>query len=208
MKGNLFFCEYCEIEKYDSEIQMLVDVPFECATLAHWKQHLKTKKHSLNKAISDNLTDECKVECKHCSQSFSKKQYEKHKERNKLLWLMKTETNEYKDCSCNNFIYNGKRFNNIKVLKSYTENRYKSGRKKEIYVPKEKKVKSFAERGKAIKNYEKRKETQREEYKKKKEEDQNIKIEISNDEETDSETEVETDILSSNEETDYSDEDI
>ena len=41
MKQTLFFCDSCQIEKYDSEIQMLVDVPFECATLAHWKQHIK-----------------------------------------------------------------------------------------------------------------------------------------------------------------------
>ena len=40
------------------------------------------------------------------------------------------DVNNFKDCSCNNFIYNGKRFSDVKVLKSYTENRYDSGRKK------------------------------------------------------------------------------
>ena len=209
MKQNLFFCDCCEIEKYDSEIQMLVDVPFQSTTLAHFKQHLKTKKHSLNKAISDNLTDECRVDCMKCNQSFSKKQYEAHLERNKLLWLLKSDVNEYKDCSCNNFIYNGKRFSDVKVLKSYTENRYSSGRKKEIYKPKPKQIKSFSDRGEAIKKYEKKKETQREDRKKKKEQEQeNIKMEISTDEETEAETEEEDDnFLSSCEETD-SDEDI
>mgnify|MGYP005995109821 CR=1 FL=1 len=160
-------------------------------------------------AISDNLTDECRVDCKFCNQSFSKKQYEAHKERNKLLWLLKTDVNEYKDCSCNNFIYNGKRFSDLKVLKSYTENRYSSGRKKEIYKPKPIKIKSFSDRGEAIKKYEKKKEKQREDRKKKKEEQQNIKIEISTDEESEQSTvESVEDFLSSNEETDYTDEEI
>lgn len=208
MKQTLFFCDSCQIEKYDSEIQMLVDVPFECATLAHWKQHIKTNKHSLNKAISQNLTEECRVECKHCNQSFSKKQYAMHEMRNKLLWLMKSDVNEYKDCSCNNFIYNGKRFSDVKVLKTYTENRYSSGRKKEIYKPKPKQMKSFSDRGEAIKKYEKKKEKQREDRKKKKEEE-NIKMEISTDEESDcSSIENDDDFLSSNEETDYTDEEI
>ena len=118
-----------------------------------------------------------------------------HEMRNKLLWLMKSDVNEYKDCSCNNFIYNGKRFSDVKVLKTYTENRYSSGRKKEIYKPKPKQMKSFSDRGEAIKKYEKRKEKQREDRKKKKEEE-NIKMEISTDEEEE--------FLSSCEETDYS----
>ncbi len=56
-------------------------------------------------------------------------------------------------------------------------------------------MKSFSDRGEAIKKYEKRKEKQREDRKKKKEEE-NIKMEISTDEEED--------FLSSCEETDYS----
>ena len=200
MKQTLFFCDCCLIEKYDSETQCFIDVPVGCLTLAHWKQHIKTKKHSLNKAISQNLTEECRVDCKHCGESFSKKQYDIHEERNKLLWLMKTDVNNFKDCSCNNFIYNEKRFSDIKVLKSYTENRYDSGRKKEIYIPKPKQVKSFSDRSDAIKKHEMKKEKQKEDRKKKKEEE-NIKMEISTDEEED--------FLSSCEETDYSsDEDI
>ena len=208
MTHNLFFCDCCLIEKYDSETLSFVDVPIACLTLAHWKQHIKTKKHSLNKAISQNLMEECRVDCKHCGESFSKKQYTMHEERNKLLWLMKTDVNNFKDCSCNNFIYNGKRFSDVKVLKSYTENRYDSGRKKQIYIPKPKQLKSFSDRGKAIQKYEDKKEKQRverkkkkeEELKKQKEEEENIKIEISTDDD-------EEDFLSSCEETD-SDEDI
>ena len=198
MKHNLFFCDCCLIEKYDSETLSFVDVPIACLTLAHWKQHIKTKKHSLNKAISQNLMEECRVDCKYCGESFSKKQYAMHEERNKLLWLMKTDVNNFKDCSCNNFIYNGKRFSDVKVLKSYTENRYDSGRKKQIYIPKPKQVKSFSDRGKAIQKYEDKKEKQRLKRKKKKKEEpkpklieeENIKIEISNVEESDEEDET------------------
>jgi len=149
MKRELFRCDYCEISKFDSETQTYIDLHFSCGTKAEWLQHISRPKHCLNVARNENLEDDLIVECKHCNGIFTKKQYEKHKNRNIVLWWSKDQI--YKDCSCNNFIYNGKRFETMELLKVYAECRYDNGRKKYIYTPKPNKIKSFKERGEELK---------------------------------------------------------
>ena len=151
MKRDLFRCDYCEIQRFDSETQQYINLPFACGTLAEWKQHIKRPKHCLNIARNKNLEDNLVVECKLCKGIFTKEQYEKHKNRN--IMLQWSSDPIYKECSCNNFVYNGKRFENLELLKVYAENRYENGRKKYEYIPKPKKIKSFADRGKAIVNH-------------------------------------------------------
>ena len=151
MKRELFNCDYCNIEKFNSETQEFINLPFSCATLAHWKQHITRPKHNIN--IARNLV----VECKSCNGIFTNSQYIQHKNRNIILrW---TKDPIYNDCSCNNFIYGGKRFENLNVLKDYAENRYDSGRKKNEYIPKPKTIKSFADRTEVLRSKIKEKET-------------------------------------------------
>ena len=156
MKRELFNCDYCTIEKFNSETQEFINLPFSCATLAHWKQHITRPKHNINIARNNNLEANLVVECKSCNGIFTNSQYIQHKNRNIILrW---TKDPIYNDCSCNNFIYGGKRFENLNVLKDYAENRYDSGRKKNEYIPKPKTIKSFADRAEPLRSKMKEKE--------------------------------------------------
>jgi len=134
MKRELFRCDYCEIEKFNSETQQYESVPFVCETLAHWKQHTKRPKHCLNVARNNNLEDDLVVECKHCGGIFTKDQYKHHKERNQLLWVSKGMFNYYKDCSCNNFCYGKKRFESLQEVREYAmiREKYTYGKDKKI----------------------------------------------------------------------------
>jgi len=171
MKRELFRCDYCEIEKFDSETQTFINIPFICSTLAHWKQHIKRPKHCLSVERNNNLEDDLIKQCKHCDGVFTLEQYQRHKNHNTIYWISKNTNSEYYDeCTCNNFIYNGKRFETLIELRTYAENRYENGRKKVEYIPKEKKVVSFEERSNAIK--------QKEEDKQNKKKEPNIKIKI------------------------------
>ena len=159
MKRELFRCDYCDIQKFDSETQTFIKLPFICGTSAQWKQHIQRPKHCLNIVRNKNLVDDLVVECKHCNGIYTKEQYQIHKNRNIMLSWSKDPI--YKDCSCNNFIFNGKRFENLALLKEFAENRYENGRKKYEYIPKQKVLKSFADRGKAIINNVQEKEKKR-----------------------------------------------
>ena len=117
MKRNLFRCDYCNIEKFDSETQEYINVPFQCTTLNHWKQHLSRPKHYINIEKNKSLIDDLVVECKLCKGIFTKSQYEKHKERNLILFF--TKDSIYKDCSCNHFVVGKKRFETLKELAEY-----------------------------------------------------------------------------------------
>ena len=140
MKRELFSCDYCDIEKFNSENQQYENVPFVCETLAHWKQHIKRPKHCLSVVRNKNLEDDLVVECKHCNNIYTKAQYQKHKERNKLLWVSKGSFNHYKDCSCNNFCYGKKRFETIQEVREYIniKEKYSYGKDNKInYTKKE-----------------------------------------------------------------------
>ena len=118
--SNLFFCDNCNIEKFNSETQEYEFVAFECQTKHNYIRHMTTKKHLYNVIHSSNLDDDHVVECKHCTTIFTNIQYKQHKERNQLLWCMKATNPIYKDCSCNNFIFGKKRFTTINELKEYS----------------------------------------------------------------------------------------
>lgn len=133
MRTNTFFCDHCQNDKFDSETQTYIPKPFSCYSKAHWMQHINTKKHILNEAYINTLEADLVVECKHCSQIFTKEQYKIHSNNNSLLWTMKTNDNIYRYSSCNHFIDdNGKRFANIKIMKEYVEglSRYQKELKK------------------------------------------------------------------------------
>ena len=131
MKRELFSCDYCDIEKFNSETQQFENVPFVCETLAHWKQHTKRIKHCLNVERNNNLEDDLVVECKHCNGIYTNDQYRRHKERNNLLWVSKSFA-IYKDCSCNNFCYGKKRFESIQEVREYAnvKDKYSYGKDK------------------------------------------------------------------------------
>ena len=119
MKQNNYFCDHCNIQKFDSETQTYIFQSFFCDTMAHYHQHMNTKKHILNTAISKNLTDDLVIKCKHCSVIYTKEQYKQHEQRNSLFWSMRYK---YTQSSCNNFTYEGKRFINIRTLNDYMDN--------------------------------------------------------------------------------------
>jgi len=140
MKRELFRCDYCDIEKFNSETQQYENVPFVCETLAHWKQHIKRIKHCMNVERNKNLEDDLVVECKHCNGIFTQAQYKQHKEKNQLLWGSKGLYSYYKDCSCNNFCYGKKRFESLQELREYAmiKEKYSYGKDKKInYTKKE-----------------------------------------------------------------------
>lgn len=149
MKRKIFRCDYCEIQKFNSETQEFIYIPFSCDTSAQWKQHIARPKHCINVERNQNLEDDLIVECKHCGGVYTKEQYKQHKEHNQLLWVSNNPI--YNDCSCNNFIYNNKRFEDLNVLRAYAECRYDNGRKKYMIAKKPKEIKSFADRAKPMK---------------------------------------------------------
>ena len=132
MKRELFRCHYCNIEKFNSETQEYINVPFQCSTLAHWKQHLSRPKHYINIEKNKSLIDDLVVECKLCKGIFTKSQYEKHKERNLILFF--TKDSIYKDCSCNHFVVGKKRFETLKELSDYQtiKQKYSYGKDNQI----------------------------------------------------------------------------
>ena len=139
MKRELFSCNYCDVEKFNSENQEYENIPFYCETLAHWKQHISRVKHVLNIERNKNLEDDLIVECKHCDGIFTKVQYKKHKNINQLLWVSKGFSYT-KDCSCNNFCYGKKRFESLIELRKYVDikEKYSYGKDKKInYTKKE-----------------------------------------------------------------------
>ena len=127
MKQPTYFCDHCNIEKFDSESQTYKSQSFSCKTSDHYHRHIDTKKHIINSIISKDLEADLVVECKYCSEVYTKEQYKEHSERNALLWAMKTNKNIYKYSVCNHFVYDDKRFNSIKIMKEYVEesSRYK-----------------------------------------------------------------------------------
>tara|TARA_B110000037_G_C17100618_1_gene497808 strand:+ start:487 stop:1329 length:843 start_codon:yes stop_codon:yes gene_type:complete len=139
MKRKLFSCNYCDIEKFNSESQEYENIPFYCETLAHWKQHISRVKHCINIERNKNLEDDLVVECKHCDGVYTKEQYKKHKDINQLLWASKGFSYT-KDCSCNNFCYGKKRFETLQELREYVniKEKYSYGKDKKInYTKKE-----------------------------------------------------------------------
>ena len=138
MKRKLFSCNYCDIEKFNSESQEYENIPFYCETLAHWKQHIMRVKHVLNVERNKNLEDDLVVECKLCNGIFTNPQYKKHKSKNLILFWTKDPI--YKDCSCNNFCYGKKRFETLQELREYAmvKEKYSYGKDKQInYTKKE-----------------------------------------------------------------------
>jgi len=163
MKRELFRCDYCQIQKFNSENQEYINLPFVCDTLAQWKQHITRPKHCMNIARNNNLEDDLVIKCKHCDGVYTNEQYKDHKSHNILLWI--SNNSIYKESSCNNFVYNNKRFEDLNVLRAYAESRYDTGRKKYEYKPKPKKITSFADRSATMKHLLDEKKTKEQEKK-------------------------------------------
>ena len=138
MKRELFSCDYCGIEKFNSENQEFENIPFSCYTNQQWKQHISRVKHCINIERNKNLEDDLVVECKLCNGIFTNPQYKKHKSKNLILFWTKDPI--YKDCSCNNFCYGKKRFETLQELREYAmvKEKYSYGKDKQInYTKKE-----------------------------------------------------------------------
>ena len=133
-KDLIYFCDSCYIEKSgvskefdpDSVNTNFYRKPFSCVKKEHWEKHIKTDKHIKNIAFHNNLRDDIINECIYCDVRLDDRSYSIHKKRNELMWIGKNAGMDWaKDCSCNNFIYNGKRFNDVKILRNYYDTKHK-----------------------------------------------------------------------------------
>jgi len=137
----MFFCDSCYTEKDgirkdldpDSVNTCVYRQPFRCVKREQWLRHLKTDKHCRNVATNNNIKDELINECKHCHVRLDDRSYKIHTQRNYMLWASKG-FDWTKDCSCNNFIYEGQRFNTFGALREYMNNKqmYSYGKQKKI----------------------------------------------------------------------------
>jgi len=143
----MFFCDSCYTEKDgirkdldpDSVNTCVYRQPFRCVKREQWLRHLKTDKHCRNVATANNLRDELIHECKHCGVRLDDRSYKIHTQRNYMLWAC--HGMEYtKECSCNNFILNGKRFNSFGALREYYNNKQKYGYGKDNKIDYRKKL--------------------------------------------------------------------
>lgn len=137
----IYFCDSCYTEKNgvrkdldpDSVDTCVYRQPFRCVKKEQWIKHLQTNKHCRNVATNNNIKDELINECKHCNVRLDDRSYKIHTQRNYMLWASKG-FDWTKDCSCNNFIYEGKRFNTFGALREYVKNiqMYSYGKQKKI----------------------------------------------------------------------------
>jgi hypothetical protein len=120
-----YFCDSCFVEKDgcrkedpESMETCVYRKPYICVKKDAWLKHIKTEKHIKNVATNNNIKDEYINECPHCHVRLDDRSYHLHRERNKMLWVRKG-LGVVKECSCNNFITNGRRFNNIGMVSEY-----------------------------------------------------------------------------------------
>tara|TARA_R110000772_G_scaffold81715_1_gene173668 strand:- start:33 stop:884 length:852 start_codon:yes stop_codon:yes gene_type:complete len=122
----VFYCDSCYTTKNgirkeldpDSVESCIYRQPFRCIKKEQWGKHLKTEKHIRNITNANNIKDELLNECKHCGVRLDDRSYKIHTERNYMYWASKGFSYT-KDCSCNNFILDGKRFNTFGALRDY-----------------------------------------------------------------------------------------
>lgn len=122
----VFYCDSCFTTKNgtrkeldpDSVETCIYRQPFRCVKKEQWVKHLKTEKHIRNITNSNNIKDELVNECKHCGVRLDDRSYKIHTQRNYMFWASKGFPYT-KDCSCNNFILDGKRFNTFGALRDY-----------------------------------------------------------------------------------------
>ena len=117
---NTFFCDHCSIKKTicDDQEESLKVINTSASFLQkrNLESHCKTKKHlealeHVKKAIEEKTS----ITCKYCNETFTKEGYDRHRERNNMLWLIGNK--EYG--SCNNIYYSKCRFPNTEYLKNY-----------------------------------------------------------------------------------------
>jgi|TARA_A100000171_G_scaffold51740_1_gene67099 hypothetical protein len=127
----MYYCNYCFKNKLDNETGKVVKCFFKTDLLNDYIRHIKTKKHIKNEE-HNNQHGEFVCEHGNCGKKFCKDEYENHLEVNQALFFKEIwdkETGEtigynrdkpiepfmkniyYKNgVSCNNFIYEGKRY--------------------------------------------------------------------------------------------------
>lgn len=137
----IYYCDSCYTEKNgvrkdldpDSVNTAYYRQPFRCVKKEQWIRHLQTNKHIRNVATSNNIKDELINECKHCLVRLDDRSYKIHTQRNYMLWASKC-FDYTEECSCNNFILEGKRFNTFEALRDYkkTKDSYTYGKQQKI----------------------------------------------------------------------------
>jgi len=105
MNKEKYFCDHCN---------------YKCLYLQQWNKHIQTKKHIINCNLPNKLQDDLTTKCNHCKVVFTNEDYKKHRERNQVYWMVKSNP-IYENCRCNDFCYEGKLFNNVETLKEVAE---------------------------------------------------------------------------------------
>jgi len=157
-KINKFWCDYCSVNKWDGEISKVCY--YSTSLSADIAKHYRSKKHMKCVEIAKN--DPNKVTCIHCSKDFTKEGYECHKERNNHYWkILESESikakyfrecDGFKNVSCNNFEYNGIRYESaLQVYDAYRGNPIRAWPPKDLYIEVEPTKEEIKEEIKVIK---------------------------------------------------------
>ena len=119
--NNTFFCDHCSTKKTISddkqECLKVINLSGNFLQKRNLESHFKTKKHLQSlELVKKAIEEKTSITCKYCNETFTKEGYDRHRERNNILWLI-NGNNKYG--SCNNIYYNKCRFPNIQYLKNY-----------------------------------------------------------------------------------------
>ena len=108
---DTYFCDFCTNKKTGE--------PFSCFKSYDWDRHLLTDQH-VSKCLDREKQDDDKY-CKVCFTHMPKESFKRHKDRNLKMLKFKynLDLEIFKQCSCNNFIYNNKRFDGFESLRDY-----------------------------------------------------------------------------------------
>lgn len=137
--NKTYFCDFCSVNRTKvNDEERTCKIVNEVASfdgIVHLRNHLKTKKHIKKMEDLDQLKEESNaIFCDECNEWFNKEAYEVHKKRNEMFWLISPDgrlDNGFK--SCNNIVYNNRRFGSYSCLRMYKQKHEEYKWKKNTY---------------------------------------------------------------------------
>tara|TARA_R110000803_G_scaffold160854_1_gene224714 strand:- start:738 stop:1352 length:615 start_codon:yes stop_codon:yes gene_type:complete len=137
--NKTYFCDFCSINRtLLNDEERTCNIVKEVASfdgVVHLNSHLKTAKHIKKMKELEELKENNKaIFCKECKGWFSTEAYEIHKNRNEMFWRLSVEgrlENGFK--SCNNIVFNNRRFGSYFCLRLYKQQHDEYKWKKKTY---------------------------------------------------------------------------
>ena len=125
--NKTYFCDFCSVNRTKiDDLEKTCKIVNEAASfdgIVHLRTHLKTTKHIKKMEELEKLKEEHKaIVCKECNEWFNEEAYEIHKKRNEMFWRISPDgrvENGFK--SCNNIVYNNRRFGSYFCLRIYKQ---------------------------------------------------------------------------------------